>query len=111
VLGAAIWGGGQSDLNEEIDANGGVDPRDECPGGTCPKGETTASGDVLEVAANRAEDAESKRNGGIVVTVVGAAALVGGGVTWYILRQNEQSTAVAPSIGPGYAGLSMAGRF
>ncbi len=112
VLGAAIWGGGQSDLNKEIDANGGVDPRDSCPGGNCGDPDlVTASGEPLVDAANRAEDAEAKRNGGIVVTVVGAAALVGGGVTWYILRQKEQSTAVAPSIGPGYAGLSMAGRF
>lgn len=102
VVGAVIWAGGASDLSDAT-ANG--DPRDKCPGGRCETDEETA-------AANEADDAESKRNAGIVVTAIGGAALIGGGVAWFLLRgQDQESTVVAPSVAPGFAGLQLAGRF
>jgi hypothetical protein len=67
-----------------------------------------------DTIAKDGTDAKNSRTAGVVVTLIGVAA-VGGGLAWYFLGSKDDkksaSTQVAPVVGPGYAGLGLSGSF
>ncbi len=94
VVGAVLWADGQSAVNKCTEVG---DSTFECPD---------------DQARQDAESGQSRKTAGQITTGVGAALLIGGGVTWFLLRDSKQESAiVAPSVAPGFAGLEFAGRF
>lgn len=62
-------------------------------------------------AADKGNSGRSQKNLGGILAGVGLLT-VGGGVAWYFVdKGNKKSTAVAPILAPGTAGLGVAGRF
>jgi tetratricopeptide (TPR) repeat protein len=68
---------------------------------------------------NCPQDAVDEGNNGRTLETVGGimggigAAAVAGGLVWHFLEPKSPApgTAIAPTVGPGFAGLSVAGRF
>ncbi len=94
IVGVVLWVDGQS----------AIDKCDKVAEGrfSCPD----------DAAVEDAESGQSRRTAGQITTGVGLGLLVGGGVTWLLLRNSSSESAlVSPSVGPGYAGLQLAGQF
>ena len=102
IAGLAIYFPAHSDVN---------DAEARCPNRVCPAGPNQAD-DI-----KKGDDARKKATTGGVVTGVGVAAIAGG-LIWYF-AQPKKSTAtgsllrpdVAPTVSPGFAGLSLSGAF
>jgi hypothetical protein len=94
VVGAVLWADGQSAVNKCTEIG---DSTFECPN---------------DQAKQDAESGQSRKTAGQIATGVGVGLLIGGGVTWLLLRDSEtESAIVAPSIAPGFAGVELAGHF
>jgi hypothetical protein len=94
VVGAVLWADGQSAVNKCTETGNSTF---ECPD---------------EPTRQDAESGQSRKTAGQILTGVGAGLLIGGGLTWLLLRDSEQESAiVAPSVAPGFAGIELAGRF
>lgn len=72
-----------------------------CPNGTCKLPADTAK------AQQANNEGRGLQNAGIVVGLVGVAA-VGGGLLWHFLEPTgpAKSAAIRPELGPGWAGVS-----
>ncbi len=89
----------------------------DCEAGTC----TDVKGTQTEDAINVDRRAEAGRHVGMttggVITLAGGGALVVGGLLWHFLEPTGPKQAsltrprVAPSVAPGFAGLSLSGAF
>jgi tetratricopeptide (TPR) repeat protein len=90
VTGGVLWWGAR---NDEIKAENECPSRMGCPVGVEEKGNDAIDGQL---------------RWGLLAG--GGLILLGGGVTWFLLQPSE-TTAFVPAIAPGYAGLSMNGRF
>jgi hypothetical protein len=100
IVGGVIWAGGASDVSEFEEKCG---PKRQCP---------------TEAMKEDANDARTKSTVGAVVTFVGAGALVGGLVLYFVqpttsttAAMHGPETAIVPEVAPGYGGLSLSGRF
>ncbi len=103
VIGAIVFAGGAKKVS---------DTEVICPDRKCPKGQ--------EDQINVGNDGRKQETIGGVVLGIGIAAAVGG-VVWYVLASSSGSSSgqapaprratVEPAFGPGFAGLSIAGRF
>jgi hypothetical protein len=94
VVGAVLWAGGQADVDKCTET---ADSTFECPD---------------EQTRQNAESGQSRKTAGQITTGVGVGLLIGGGITWLLLRDSEtESAIVAPSVAPGFAGVELGGRF
>jgi tetratricopeptide (TPR) repeat protein len=95
VLGLLIFADAHKDVNEYKKACGGTQ--------NCPK-------DLVEPA----NEAGKRETTGTIITL-GGAAMLAGGVIWFLLTPSTASkpasTLVLPSVAPGFAGISVDGRF
>jgi len=102
VVGAVLYAKGAKDVNRYES----LCPEHDCGNGT----EATAN-------ASAANDARSKKTLGGVVAGVGAVALAGG-LIWYFVQPRSAVTTgtllkprVSPAVTPGFAGLALSGAF
>lgn len=80
--------------NKEDDANA------QCPSRRdCPKSVTDAGNEAID----------SKQRWTLVGA--GGAAMLVGGVVWYLLSPDDESHALVPAVAPSYAGFSWVGQF
>jgi tetratricopeptide (TPR) repeat protein len=95
VLGLLIYADAHNDVNKYKEACDGTK--------NCPK--------HLVEPANEA----GKRETTGTIVAIGGAAMLAGGVIWFLLTPSTaskpSSTAVLPHVAPGFAGLSVDGRF
>lgn len=70
---------------------------------------------LKETCKSLANETKSSRNRMLITSTIGYVGLAGvaGGLAWYLLSKPEGQTAqvLAPSVAPGYAGVSWAGSF
>ena len=108
IVGGVVLAGGMKKVS---------DAEQVCPSHQCSK----------DLPANVANDAIEKGNSGRQEQVLGAVLLgvgvaaAGGGLLWYFLSAPSDAPSkaaaplrrarAAPAIGPGYAGISLAGSF
>jgi len=112
VGGAAFIVGGIVYLKAAHDVN---TYEGQCPNHSC------GTGPGATAKADAANSARSRKIAGGIVTGVGAAALAGGLILYFVLpRSSETATASAgtllkprvdPAVTPGFAGLSLSGAF
>lgn len=62
-------------------------------------------------ATDAARSAQRQQGVGMGLTIGGGALAIGGTVTYFVLRSQMKESAIAPSFGPGFAGISYAGTF
>jgi tetratricopeptide (TPR) repeat protein len=95
VLGLLLFADAHKDVNEYKKACGGTQ--------NCPK-------ELVEPA----NEAGKRETTGTIITI-GGAAMLAGGVIWFLLTPSSTSkpasTLVRPNVAPGFAGLSVDGRF
>jgi hypothetical protein len=101
IVGAVVYAGGAKDVKHYEDL---------CPNHNCTGTDALSN----QSAANTARN---KKVAGGVVMGVGAAALAGG-LIWYFVQPRSAETTgsllkprVAPAVTPGFAGLSLSGAF
>jgi ribosomal protein L12E/L44/L45/RPP1/RPP2 len=110
VAGGIVWLVAQSDIS---------DFEKQCPGRQCPT--TDPSGNPIDSDAltKKGNEAITRRDISGVIALVGAGAIVGGGI-WYVLSKPSQSAGAAPhgftahltpALAPGYGGLTLVGAF
>lgn len=75
-----------------------------CPGPSCPSGEPAHATDLRE-------QAQSKARLGNILAGVGAAAVVGGGVWYFLSRPGREKREPAVSVVPAPGGAWVSGRF
>lgn len=79
--------------------------------GTCTP---TAEDPTGQKSGEDAMSAVNLRNAGTALAVGGGAVFLGG-LVWFFVdtpsKKKAQSTRILPSVGPGYAGLGLSGRF
>ena len=102
IVGIAVYSKGANDVTHYE----GLCPNHDCGTGS----EATAN-------AAAANDARSKKIAGGVVTGVGAVALAGG-LVWYFVQPRSAATTgslrkplVSPALAPGFAGVALSGAF
>ena len=102
IVGASLYGKGAKDVNhyEEV-----------CPNHDCGTGEQATAD------AEAANDARSKKISGGVIAGVGAAAIAGG-LIWYFVQPRRGSASssvhqplVSPAVTPSFAGIALSGAF
>jgi hypothetical protein len=60
---------------------------------------------------NKATSAKGAATVSTIFVVAGGAALVGGGVLWFIAPEKERSVSIVPAAAPGEVGVVVRGRF
>lgn len=95
ILGLLMYADAHKDVNEYKKVCGGTQ--------NCPA-------ELVEPA----NDAGKRETTGTIVTI-GGAAMLAGGVIWFLLTPSgpdkSASTRVSPNVAPGFAGISVDGRF
>ena len=102
IVGATVYGTGAKDVShyEELCAN------HDCGMGS----QSTAN-------AEAANDARSKKVAGGVIAGVGAAAIAGGLIWYFVQPRRDSATSslhtplISPAVTPGFAGLALSGAF
>lgn len=104
IAGGVLIGVGQGDVSASrvkctSNANGTL---------SCIPADTTPGGQNRATLNSRGT---TETNVGLVVGGVGLAAIVGGLIWHFVEPTGPAKTALAPVVAPGYAGLSLAGKF
>lgn len=94
VAGAVLYGIGAGDISTA---------EAHCPNHVC------APTDTADI--NKGNDGKSKETVGAILIGVGAAGVVAGVINYFVVSSKRKSAALAPVVGPGYAGVAAAGAF
>ncbi len=94
VAGAVLYGIGAGDISTA---------ESHCPDHVCQPGDTA---DI-----NKGNDGKSKETVGAILIGVGAAGVAAGVINYFVVSSKRNSAALAPVVGPGYAGVAAAGSF
>jgi tetratricopeptide (TPR) repeat protein len=108
IVGGVVFAGGAKKVSDFEAA---------CPNRKCPGGDTPADKAHQQDLIQQGNDARNQETLGGVVLGVGAAAIAGG-LIWYFVSAPSSSPArasappsITPVVTPGFAGLSLAGHF
>ena len=104
VAGAVVYFIGKGDVS---------DAEKTCPGGLCPKSNSTATNSAAISKGNSGSNLETDGS----VVFYGGLAVTAGGLLWHFLEPTGSSTSdgpkvsFRPAVGPGYSGASVVGTF